>query len=241
MIRLIDNNETLTKLTENLPQCHYTDNILYLAAVYGVDTRFCEFYDADGSLICIFESASAIVSDLPNANYEEIAMFISGCNLINAPHTFCENILPYLSGFENVPVDFQTSRISAPVTSDLNASPSLQTVFDIVSSGFSDIDFSLWYTDASHKIRHNLAKCYTYKNCASVTASNFNNGIFLSQVSTLPEHRKKGYAKEMLHEVASLYDGKTIYLIAEHSKRPFYKSSGFEITGIAGRLRRIEK
>ena len=202
MIRLIDDYKNLIKLTENLPQCHYTDNILYLAKVYGVDTRFCEFYDADSSLICI---------------------------------------LPYLSGFENVPVDFQTSRISTPVTSDLNVSPSLQTVFDIVSSGFSDIDFSLWYTDASHKIRHSLAKCYTYKNCASVTASNFNNSIFLSQVSTLPEHRKKGYAKEMLHEVASLYDGKTIYLIAEHSKRPFYKSSGFEITGIAGRLRRIEK
>ena len=236
MIKLIDNIDYLNNLIENLPHCHYTDHIAFLAECYGVGYAFCEFYDADNSVICFFEKNSVIVSNFDNINYEEVAMFVSGTTLINAPYEFCKNILNFLPDFTDLPVDFQTSKISTHKSEHLNDNPKLDDVYKIVNKSFENIDYSLWLTDASHKVRHNLAKCYTYQNSASVTASFYKNGVFLSQVSTLPEMRKKGLARQMLHEVTSLYPDKHIYLIAEHSKREFYKACGFEITGVAGRL-----
>ena len=237
MIKHIFNNKNFSDLICILPNSHYTDNIDFLFRCYGADTDFCEFYSADSALICIFEKTSAIIAG-ELKDFEETALFLSGCNLINSDYSVCKELHKHLDAFENVPVDFQLAKISDKKSQDLNENPNLKDVYTIISSGFSDIDFNLWYTDTSHKIRHNLGKCYTYKNSASVTASYYNNGIFLSQVSTLTTERHKGYASQMLHEVTGLYKDKKVYLIAEHSKRPFYKSAGFEIVGTAGRLRK---
>lgn len=238
MIKLIENENILKNKLNSLPLSHYKNNVEFLFKCYGVNEDFCEFFDTENALICIFEKASALIAGTPE-NCEETAIFLSGVKRINAEYEVTEKLLPYLYDFENVPVDFQTAKIKSKKSEDLNDNCDLKAVYNIIASGFGEFDFDLWYTDTSHKIRHNLAKCYVYKNASSVTASFFGDDtVFLSQVSTLKTERHKGYASEMLHEVTGIYKDKTVYLIAEENKRPFYKSAGFTVTGKAGRLRK---
>lgn len=238
MIRLIQNENDFCSAIWAIPRSHYKNNVEFLFKCYGIGSDFCEFYTAENAVICIFEKASALIAGTPE-NYEETAIFLSGIGRINAEIEVTEKLLPYLYDFENVPVDFQTAKIMDEKSENLSDNCDLKMVYNIIVSGFGEFDFDLWYTDTSHKIRHNLARCYVYKNASSVTASFFGDDtVFLSQVSTLKTERHKGYASRMLHEVTGLYKGKTVYLIAEENKRPFYKSAGFVITGKAGRLRK---
>lgn len=238
MIKLISDKQAFFDKLNTFDDSHYKYNMEFLFNCYGANCDFCEFFDTEGALICIFEKTSVLICGTPE-NCEETALFLSGANVINSENETALNLLPYLNDFKNIPAYFQKAKIASDKSEDLIDDCSLKKVYEIIVSGFGEMDFDLWYTDTSYKIRHSLSKYYVYKNASSVCASFFGKDtVFLSQVSTLQSERHKGYASKMLHEVTSIYKDKNVYLIAEENRLPFYKSAGFETIGKAGRLKR---
>lgn len=240
MIKLITEKKDFLDSIGSLSDSHYRKNIVFLFECYGISCDFCEFYKTENAVFCIFEKKSALISGCPQ-DLEETAVFLNSVRHINCEYTTATKLLPYLKDFKNIPAYFEIAEITAKKSEDLTDECDLKQAYEIVVSGFGDTDFSLWYTDTSHKIRHNLSKCYIYKNAAFVNASFFGDDkVFLSQVSTLKTERHKGYATKMLHEVTGLFKGKTVYLIAEENRVSFYKSAGFITAAPAGRLTRKE-
>ncbi|MBQ8124172.1 MAG: GNAT family N-acetyltransferase [Ruminococcus sp.] len=109
--------------------------------------------------------------------------------------------------------------------------PYLPDVYTILSEGFPNIaDFSLWYTDTSHRCRHGISRVFTYR--GSTTASvvfDIGGEVLIGQVATKIEARGAGYAREFLKWLALWLNnmGKRAYLLALDIRVSFYKEIGF--------------
>ena len=109
--------------------------------------------------------------------------------------------------------------------------PYLPDVYQILSEGFPNIsDFSLWYTDTSHRCRHGISRVFTYRN--STTASivfDIGNEALIGQVATRVSARGSGYAREFLKWLALFLNnnGKRAFLLALDVRVSFYREIGF--------------
>ncbi|MGN1089189.1 MAG: GNAT family N-acetyltransferase, partial [Huintestinicola sp.] len=107
---------------------------------------------------------------------------------------------------------------------------SFERMYDILDKSFEGMDFSLWYTDISHRTRHGVTMPLVYKNasCLSVDFSD-EYTAYASCVATLPEERGKGYAERLLRYTASKLRNKKLELMlwADESSRGYYERLGF--------------
>ena len=107
--------------------------------------------------------------------------------------------------FELIPDDSPLEAIEEHV----EFNPKLTDVYAILSEGFPNIaDFSLWYTDTSHRCRHGISKVFTYRN--STTASvmfDIGSAVLIGQVATTAAARGRGYAREFLKWLAKFFNG----------------------------------
>ncbi len=111
----------------------------------------------------------------------------------------------------------------------------IKNAFDVI---FEDDEnrqkyFSLWYTDASHKIRHNIihGKCVYDENdvvSVALTSGETEKIAVISSVATLQNHRKKGYGERVVLSLATELQ-KDVYLLTDSEiTRDWYVKMGFE-------------
>ena len=92
--------------------------------------------------------------------------------------------------------------------------------------------FEKWYTDASHKIRHNLihGKCvYRDGKCVSValTSGETDSIAVISSVATLKKYRNLGYGKQTVIALAQSLR-KEVFLMTDNEKTmTWYEGMGF--------------
>ena len=92
--------------------------------------------------------------------------------------------------------------------------------------------FSNWYTDASHKIRHNLIHgkaVYKDGKCVAValTSGETEKIAVISSVATLREHRKQGFGEQVVLSLAQSLK-KDVYLMTDSEKTAeWYEKMGF--------------
>lgn len=216
--------------------------IAYMKA-YGAGYDFCRFYkitdeygDGGTGYMFIINSTLIICGDGVLGATEEIQIFIN----MNQPFRI-EGDRKILNGitlgdryqvlnrtiFELVP-DENSYRFAEE---HVNFDPNLPDVYNILSEGFPNIsDFSLWYTDTSHRCRHGISRVFTYRDCTTASVIfDIGNEALIGQVATKVSARGSGYAREFLKWLALFLNnnGKRAFLFALDVRVSFYREIGF--------------
>ncbi|MDE5558263.1 MAG: N-acetyltransferase [Ruminococcus sp.] len=214
--------------------------LAYLKA-YGTGYDFCRFYkisDGNGMGFMFMINSTLIICDDNNLdNIDEIELFIS-MNLpfrIEGSQHILENInLPEHYQQLNRTV-FELIPDNQPIESIedfVEFNPHLPDVYKILSEGFPNIaDFSLWYTDTSHRCRHGISRTFTYRNSTTASAVfDVEDVVLIGQVATTESARGRGYARDFLRWLAGFFNGlgKKSYLMALDVRVSFYHEIGFE-------------
>ncbi len=213
--------------------------LAYMKA-YGPNYDFCRFYkvtDESGVGYMFFMNATMIIcTDGELESTDELRMFVN----MNMPFRVEGNrkVLDGLVGLERYQVLNRTIFELIPDENSykfaeeyVNFDPYLPDVYKILSEGFPNIsDFSLWYTDTSHRCRHGISRVFTYRD--STTASvvfDIENSVLIGQVATRLSARGSGYAREFLKWLALWLNGlgKRAYLLALDVRVSFYREIGF--------------
>lgn len=238
MIRLIEQENELNR--ELLLKTLSGRKMLAYLRAYGTGYDFCRFYgisDNNGTgFMFMINSTLIICAEDSLQATDEINLFVS----MNLPFRIegSQHILRNIkipehyqqlnrTVFELVPDGKPLESIGEFV--DFN--PHLPDVYRILSEGFPNIaDFSLWYTDTSHRCRHGISRTFTYRNSTTASAIfNIEDVVLIGQVATTESARGRGYAREFLKWLACFFNGlgKKAYLMALDVRVSFYREIGF--------------
>lgn len=235
MIKICHYGELFTALN---PSNACDGKILSLYRAYGTRYDFCRFYAVDGNILLAQLDNDFVISDCYGMiNAIELRAFLemNSCRRL-LTNTNIKNQLKK-SGMKADFIDnYLMEYCGEPVESlppELETEPDLNKVYEVLKSAF-DIEFSQWYTDTSHRVRHGVSKVFLFNDTSAVTALyDIDGTVFLSLVCTRADSRMKGSAKEMLRLVAGHYhyEKKRVILLCKEEKEPFYIKSGFIKTG----------
>lgn len=238
MIRLLENEREIDR--ELLLKTLSGKKMLAYIKAYGLGYDFCRFYEITGEngigYMFLMNSTLIICSDDKLEVSEEMEMFIH----MNLPFRIegTQSVLKQLRMEEHYQQLNRTifELIPGDAAANLNEqyvefNPVLTEVYKILSEGFPNItDFSLWYTDTSHRCRHGISRVFTYKGCTTASAVfDIENDVLIGQVATKIESRGSGYAREFLKWLAEFFNklGKRAYLLALDVRVSFYREIGF--------------
>jgi len=252
MIRLIEHEHELDAALLN-KTLNGKKMLAYMRA-YGPNYEFCRFYKITGDYggvgyMFIINSTLIICSDGELEPSEELNLFVS----MNVPFRIegDQNVLEGIkiperyqtlnrTIFELIPDDTPLESIEEHV----EFNPKLTDVYKILSEGFPNIaDFSLWYTDTSHRCRHGISRVFTYRDSTTASAVfDIGSTVLIGQVATNIAARGRGYAREFLKWLAKFFNGlgKRAYLLALDVRVSFYQEIGFKIVGKEIVLERID-
>lgn len=212
----------------------------YLKA-YGVGYDFCRFYEVTDEqgrrgFMFMINSTLIICSDEELDVTEELELFVE----MNLPFRIegCRHVLDGLSSSEHYQVLGRTifelvpdESVDSFAEEYVDFNPKLTEVYEILSEGFPNIaNFSLWYTDTSHRCRHGISRAFIYRGCTTASvAFDIENEVLIAQVATRIASRGSGYAREFLKWLAGFFNnlGKRAYLLALDVRTSFYHEIGF--------------
>ena len=252
MIRLIEHEHELD--AELLNKTLNGKKMLAYMRAYGPNYEFCRFYKITGDYggvgyMFIINSTLIICTDGELEPSEELNLFVS----MNVPFRI-EGDQYVLEGIK-IPERYQTLNRTifelipdeTPLESieeHVEFNPKLTDVYKILSEGFPNIaDFSLWYTDTSHRCRHGISRVFTYRDSTTASAVfDIGSTVLIGQVATNIAARGRGYAREFLKWLAKFFNGlgKRAYLLALDIRVSFYQEIGFKIVGKEIVLERID-
>ena len=224
MIKLLTND----KETEFLRFCNNSINGAVIYTRYNAyknsqETLFWYSVDKNGRLNGIYSLMDGIFTfDADQtADNEEISMFaqVMGAKEITKNGR-------YILSFD---------KSSKTGTAQDITGENLRNIFDVI---FEDVPnskrfFPVWYTDASHKIRHGLIHgkaVFVDGKCVSValTSGESEKIAVISSVATLKKHRNHGYAENTVISLAASTD-KTVYLMTDDENTAhWYRKIGFK-------------
>lgn len=188
---------------------------------YGTDYDFCRFFAVCGGsgqpvgCISLYNSAMTIAfsekCDLTGIS-DELCSFASMTlpqNIECPLGTFC-GVIDGFSSQERLCFSLGSLLPEGDETA-LECSPALDRVYGIISRSFPETDYGLWYTDASHRIRHGISKAYLYRDsCTAFVELAEHNTAYISCVSTLPDMRGRGFASQLLGLISRKYSARGI-------------------------------
>jgi hypothetical protein len=252
MIRLIEHEHELDAALLN-KTLNGKKMLAYMRA-YGPNYEFCRFYKITGDYggvgyMFIINSTLIICTDGELEPSEELNLFVS----MNVPFRIEGD--QYVLESIKIPERYQTLNRTifelipddTPLESieeHVEFNPKLTDVYKILSEGFPNIaDFSLWYTDTSHRCRHGISRVFTYRDSTTASAVfDIGSTVLIGQVATNIAARGRGYAREFLKWLAKFFNGlgKRAYLLALDVRVSFYQEIGFNIVGKEIVLERID-
>ncbi len=238
MIKLIQNENELDR--DLLLKTLCGRKMLAYMKAYGAGYDFCRFYkvtDESGvGYMFIINSTLIICADGKLEATEELKFFIS----MNIPFRIegDSRILRNLADCDSYQVLNRTIFEFVPDEKPQNFqgefvdfNPDLPDVYKILSEGFPNIaDFSLWYTDTSHRCRHGISRVFTYRDCTTASVVfDIEDEVLIGQVATKLSCRGSGYAREFLKWLAYFFNnlGKRAFLLALDVRVSFYREIGF--------------
>ncbi|MGN0613690.1 MAG: N-acetyltransferase [Porcipelethomonas sp.] len=245
MIRQVD-DESLINREKLLETCCGRKILSYLMA-YGTGYDFCRFYINENGCIILLINSTLLI-DGGDFSKEELAGFV----LMNAPFRIEGDgkAVAMLEGTEGYRKLHRTLFRLVPGgentagQSDIEFEPDLDEVYSILSEGFPNlIEYPLWLTDTSHRIRHGISRVFAYK--GSTTASivyDIDDHVLVGQVATKISARGSGYARSFLRWLAEYLSNqnKTALLYALDTRESFYREIGFEVYSSEYVLERID-
>lgn len=223
----------IKQISEGIPQLvtdsYYGRKILAAYNAYGGGYDFCKFYSNGHGIIHIYNTSMVIDG---NVDAAEAELFI---NMTKPVSVEVKSNMPlqvddiyvkkhrtlFLVKPGNTDIIFNTVKVNSYT----------DKCFEILSESFDDLtDYSSWYVDIFHKIRHNVSKLYLYDSTTVTQQFNINGFIFLSHIATAKDARGRGTARRLLYCLGNEAErrGENAYLFALDRRRSFYEEIGFE-------------
>lgn len=214
----------------------FSVRVLSLAKAYGFSYDFVSFYcqvlNDEVTAVISYLETDITVSSQSFADKEEIVQFIK-----MKPFTSVLTDDTFDLGF-----DFDYGEIMKTSSKfefensfyKIDMYPNLTDLFDFIS--YEKQDFSAWYVDLSHRIRHGCAKAYALKIKDEIISSAifsfiYQDNAILTSVKTEGAFRKMGYASVLISKMLCDFNG-TVYLMRDKERNEnFYKKLGFENIG----------
>lgn len=225
MIRRIFSHDELSGLPQKGIEAQKIRALLF---AYGTGYDFCRFFVSEDFILCETDG-SFIVCETGNTDtISELSDFIkfNGFTEIFCSERMGEIIAKKLECTANK-VNLMRFCGKSVICDGVDCEPPLDGVFSILSSSF-ELDYSRWYTDMSHRIRHGVAKARCLDNSALIVQHDLNGEALLSQIATLPEHRGKGNASRLILAVCKELSGSDVFVICDDDLLNFYSKLGFE-------------
>lgn len=245
MIRYVDNSSLIN--THKLCKTCCGRKIFSYLQAYGTGYEFCRFYIYDKDNVMLIINSTLLI-DGENFELEELRDFTK----MNKPFRIegSQMAIEMLEGVEGYRKLHRTMfKLVADSETELsrneiNENPDLDSIYNILSEGFPNLlDYPLWLTDTSHRIRHGISRVFSYKN--STTASivyDIDGYVLVGQVATKISARGSGYARKLLKWLAAYLEnqGYTSFLYALDTRESFYREIGFEAYSSEYVLERID-
>ena len=243
--------ETLTPMLEKQPELAVRASALLKA--YGTERHFFNIWVQNdyGAVLTRLDSTFSLL-DLGGIDYEETAFFLEF-------NPYFKRLAGELSAIRNTAAffdrNYKLERINlmklenfSPVKSapfvTLVSQPELKEVFHIITDVMTqETNFTAWYTDLSHRIRHGGARAFLLRlggesvSACLVSAESGSAGL-ISGLATQEDSRCCGFGSRILAGACEALraSGKTPVLECFDSLLPFYEKAGFAKIGDEGEL-----
>lgn len=214
----------------------FSVRVLALAKAYGFSYDFVSFYcqvlNDEVTAVISYLETDVTVSVQSFADKEEIKEFIK-----MRPFTsvLTDETFDLDFNFEYGEIMKSSSKIEFENEfCQIDMYPKLMDLFDFIN--YEKQDFSAWYVDLCHRIRHGCAKAYALKIEDEIISSAifsfiFENNAILTSVKTENAFRKMGYASVLISKMLCDFNG-TVYLMRDKDRNEnFYKKLGFKNIG----------
>lgn len=238
-----------------LGKTYYGRKLLSYLRTYGCNYEFCRFYaiNDDGVYAYMFQINSTLVicSEFP-LPCEELSCYISLYRpyRVEAPFYIINALNKVgIEGYKKLKrTCFEFKEHQQDNEFDVTAiddKPDLQKVYQILYESFPTMqDYGLWLTDTSRRVRRNISKVYTYKDCTTATVLfDVNDNVVIGQVATKTKFRGRKYARELLYWLCSKLksEGKNVTLFALDYRESFYQEIGFAELSTENVLQQIDE
>ena len=142
-------------------------------------------------------------------------------------------------GYDNIPLDDKNTMYLLRYCGNESAScdeiiknENIYQFSQFSCSNFSGIAFNTVYSYFARKVNNGVSDIYYLEHNGKIVsgalATNFDNSIYLTFVSTAKNFRKQGLAKKVIQHIVNVNHGRDIILMCENELIPFYKKLGFE-------------
>ncbi|HHU85154.1 MAG TPA: GNAT family N-acetyltransferase [Clostridiales bacterium] len=196
-----------------------------------------DIWQSQGIVSDRFDGAVTIYS-YDDFDADELKAFLK---LIGYQSIFCSKnvaeVLGMKSQKQGAIMRCESTQKQPKVIAKKRANENIRDVFDVIYET-EKADFSSWYVDISHRLRHNLCRCFSIdiENkpvSVAVTNTETPKNSVISGVATLSEYRRKGYASDVVLTITDdiLKGRKSAYLCCNYDLIKFYERLGFVKTG----------
>lgn len=132
-------------------------------------------------------------------------------------------------------ITYQKDKFDKPKILDVcnEIEPARAVLSKVFPNDVNSTTYPIWFTDVSHRVRHDVSKIYTYKSACTGTSYSVIDGIlYLSQLATLETHRNQGMATDLLNYMVYDQHAKSIVLLSQDKQSDgYYEKIGFEKIG----------
>lgn len=249
MIKHCDNLDYIDRLCANLPPNPYICTILCLSKLYTKD-NLCDIYvqynnnDRPTAVFSKFSGTITLYALDKQFDKDELTEFVS---FIGCERFVCQPNLG-LSKLQSIMQSGHLMRLDRNIAAKtkaaakaanlitINHSPSPRDIYAVLSQQSGDSiqinDYSGWYVDLSHRLRHGFAKAVVINvdgqpvSCA-LTNALCHNAALLGGIATLPTYCGMGYGKMAVNTICNALPDKSIFLFCSEHNIPFYQKCGF--------------
>ena len=206
---------------------YYGRKIRAYIAAYGTGYDFCRLYADDNNGAVLVYNSLAVVDADKSDELDEFIEMISPVT-VEAP---IKTSLAINDNYKRIHRTLFRVMPNEDFIDGINAMPPLDEVYKILAECFDDIDYEMWYTDASHRIRHGISRIYLYGRTTAELAFYDDGFAFLSHIATALDGRGKGAARALVGHIAGTLEKQNTYLFARDFRRSFYESFGSKAVG----------
>lgn len=202
-------------------------------AAYGGSAQFWLQDDAAAAIAIV--DGFAVLAVTERTDWEELTWFLQ---LQPWQRLQCEERaarrLPFPAAWTSCMLHFDTLKQPVELSLPCLQNPEPQLVYDLLTAcGFPGMQQrNEWMADMVLRWRKGSAKTWLLGDCSTASAMAITpEHVFLGALGTLPEHRGKGLARQLLGHIYGEFPGRTLWLSCREELLGFYEDIGFSLTG----------
>ena len=197
------------------------------------DMPECQFWAQDDTSVLSLVDGFAILSAKENAAWEELASFL---NMQPWSRLQCDETvaarLPFQTEWRSMMLRFAAPKKEFSIDKITIANdPGM--VYDILTRcGLGAQNRNDWMADLALRWRRGTAQTWVLGEASTGSAMAIVPGhVYVGALGTLPEHRGKGLAGQLVSHICGQYAGRAVWLSCREELQGFYESIGFERVG----------